>query len=550
VSYGWNATTGRLDSITYPSGEQVSLSYDPAGQVSGIAVGTINVATNIGHFPFGAPSGWTWGNGTAVSRGFDLDGRLTSMPFTAGGTRQVGYDPASRVTGLNDLSNPANNQGYGYDLLDRLTSWSASSSSRGYFYDANGNRTNLTIGADNYAYITLPNTNQLSSATGPAPARTFGYDPAGNTTGDGQVTWTYNDRGRLALVAAGGITVSYTHDGASQRVSKSDPSGTVVPSGTAYFVYDEKGKLLGEYDSSGAVIQEYVYLGEMLLAIVKGDPTSPEIDYVYTDQVGRPWVITNVFDQVRWRWDSSPFGELPATQDPSGLGAFGFNLRFPGQYFDAETGTFYNYYRDYDPQTGRYVQSDPIGLRGGLNTYAYVGGSPLSLEDRTGLGGLETLLVPTAVGAIIGGVSGGVGAAIQGGSIGSGVTRGALVGASVGAASALVIHGAGAGLIPPVVAAVGVTGLRATAGFVGNLAGQGVSIGDPCKRVSLESAVFSGIGGAITAPLGIGLGLAGTELSFGTRLLFGATSIPGSVVFNAAGAQVARPPNQCSCSPQ
>jgi RHS repeat-associated protein len=76
---------------------------------------------------------------------------------------------------------------------------------------------------------------------------------------------------------------------------------------------------------------------------------------------------------------------LVADGKPLSLGIFEFNLRFPGQYFDKETGLAYNYFRDYDPQTGRYVQSDPIGLAGGINPYAYVDQSPLSRSDPLGL---------------------------------------------------------------------------------------------------------------------------------------------------------------------
>ena len=80
-----------------------------------------------------------------------------------------------------------------------------------------------------------------------------------------------------------------------------------------------------------------------------------------------------------------PFGINAANDNPSGLGAFEFNLRFPGQYFDKETNNHYNYFRDYDSSIGRYVQSDPIGLNGGLNTFAYVDSDPVGAFDREGL---------------------------------------------------------------------------------------------------------------------------------------------------------------------
>ena len=77
-------------------------------------------------------------------------------------------------------------------------------------------------------------------------------------------------------------------------------------------------------------------------------------------------------------WESKPFGESPTNEDVDQDNTkFALNLRFPGQYFDSETGTHYNINRDYNPVTGRYVQSDPIGFDGGVNGFGYVGGMPI-----------------------------------------------------------------------------------------------------------------------------------------------------------------------------
>ncbi|MGH6814004.1 MAG: RHS repeat domain-containing protein, partial [Methylocella sp.] len=83
-----------------------------------------------------------------------------------------------------------------------------------------------------------------------------------------------------------------------------------------------------------------------------------------------------------WLWHHDPFGKGEPS-DP--LGTFTYDLRFPGQFFDQSTRLHYNYFRDYDPRLGRYIESDPIGLRGGINTYAYAKGNPLRVIDPSGL---------------------------------------------------------------------------------------------------------------------------------------------------------------------
>lgn len=137
------------------------------------------------------------------------------------------------------------------------------------------------------------------------------------------------------------------------------------------------------------------------------------------EHLNTPRLIENQAQQAVWRWDQQePFGNTVPDENPSGLGTFDLPLRLPGQYFDKETNLNYNYFRDYDPSIGRYGESDPIGLRGGINTYAYVAGNPVSFSDPTGEL-LPIVLVPALTGT---GMSAGTGLLTTAGVlIGSGV---------------------------------------------------------------------------------------------------------------------------------
>ena len=135
------------------------------------------------------------------------------------------------------------------------------------------------------------------------------------------------------------------------------------------------------------------------VSVSVGAAAVTQIYYIYTDQLNTPRLITDTANTPVWRNDQAdPFNASAPYDDPGNTGHhFVFNLRFPGQYYDQETGLAYNYYRDYDPSTGRYIQSDPIGLAGGMNTYAYVDGNPLKYVDQKGLAGVLPGLVPLPI---------------------------------------------------------------------------------------------------------------------------------------------------------
>jgi RHS repeat-associated protein len=134
------------------------------------------------------------------------------------------------------------------------------------------------------------------------------------------------------------------------------------------------------------VTEETVWLGDIPVATLRPNGSGVSIYYVHSDQLNTPRQVTRPSDNAQmWTWFSDPFGTDAANANPAGAGAFAYNLRFAGQVFDGQAGLHQNGFRDFDPAMGRYQTSDPSGLAGGINTYAYAGGNPLNFTDPLGL---------------------------------------------------------------------------------------------------------------------------------------------------------------------
>jgi RHS repeat-associated protein len=426
VRYGYDSG-GRLIGMTYPSGDKnVSLSYDIAGNVSAVYAGGSPIATSIIYRPFGPIESYRQGNGGNYIRSFDLDGRITGI--TMGGIPvQYVYDEADRITEIAEKGFP--NDGYAYDGLNRLTGYAEGSEAdlTAWSYDANGNRLAQTeptpLLSSDYSIATSSNrlleeitgkdaiTHQFTydasgnlledAATGIDPewnTGLFAFDNPGTDTGKHELLFTYDARGRMASVVATKETddphghvlqsierkTEYAINGLGERTAKygEDRFGWLDQQGGAVnYVYDEQGHLIGEYDARGNRIEEIVYLGDLPIAVFKDGVGGAGTYFISADNIGAPHIVTDARGRMVWEWHHKPFGN----SEPVSVAGFELDLRLPGQVHDRETGLNYNLMRDYNAKLGRYVQSDPIGLLGGLNGYGYVGQNPLWAFDADGL---------------------------------------------------------------------------------------------------------------------------------------------------------------------
>jgi len=351
---------GHVTTVNYPDGNQANYTYTN-GVVSGLTLTmsgtTVNGATAISYQPMNlGMASWTSSNGLVNTMGYDTDGRLTGISVP--GVQSLGftYDNANRITQIGNGIDGTLTQDFGYDAMSRLVSVYSGADNESLQYDATGNRLAQTGTIDTVSATS----NQLLSSG----ANQYGYDARGNTTTvNGATTYQYDAFNRMN--SAGGMAYYVNPEG--QRLRK---TGTA---GTTYFAPDQGGSLLAE-NPNGAWV-DYVWLNGRLI----GRMANNQAYAIHDDQVGRPEAVTDASQNVVWRAQNLAF-----TRNVTVAGVT-LNLGFPGQYYDAETSAWNNGFRDYKSGLGRYIESDPMGLGGGINTYVYVGNNPLNYVDPLGL---------------------------------------------------------------------------------------------------------------------------------------------------------------------
>jgi RHS repeat-associated protein len=295
-------------------------------------------------------------------------------------TREYAYSQASNVL---SKKTEHGDYSYGYDELYRLNreirpdfADNRQLVTDDYTYDAIGNRLSKTGIPGNWSY----NANAELLGFGNT---SFQYDPNGNltnktdiTNGTNRTDYIYDVADQLISVTrftsdVSPFTASYAYDPFGRRLWKQ------VDGVRTYFVYSDEG-LTAECDQQGSLTKTYGYRPNSQWTT---DPLFQKIGDSYywykNDAQGTPQKMVDTSGHVVWEARYDAFGNCAViTQEIEN------NLRLAGQYFDKETGLYYNYHRYYDPVTGRYLQTDPY--REGLNLYAYCSNNPNSFIDPMG----------------------------------------------------------------------------------------------------------------------------------------------------------------------
>jgi RHS repeat-associated protein len=375
TQYGYDAA-GNRTTLTYPDGKAVNHKYDALNRLSQLTDWAGKV-TSYAYDAAGNPTGTAFPNGAASSYAYDNANRLLQITNQAAGriVSSFSYSLDNAGNRIQVTSSAAGVTKYGYDLLNRLTSWTVPSGQvTQYSYDAVGNRVTMVSSAGTTAY-TYDDADQMLTAG----TSTFQYDSNGNqvakTTGSTTVRNSFDALNRLSAATGGGINSGYQYDGDGNRV------GQTVPSGTYQYQNDTASALpvvLSETGPDGSI--DYLY-GRSLVS-----ETSGAFQYYYqSDGLGSAASLTDATGSLKATYSFDPWGKLLTPIDPLGTKN---KYKFTGEALDPGTGFAYLRARYYDPSVARFLTQD--AFRGFLprpqtqNRYSYGLNTPTLLVDRSG----------------------------------------------------------------------------------------------------------------------------------------------------------------------
>jgi len=367
---------GLVQTYTAPDGVTYGYAYDGNDQLQSVTIPsegeiTVNARRWLVPTQIGLPGG-------SVQQ-FEYDDRLQPKRITSrDGSENILLDYQYSLDAgdlIREITTEHGTYRYAYDDAYRLTSAeNPALGSESYGYDAAGNRFpgNPAL-ASQWSY---GNNNELRTTD----VGSYEYDAAGNLTKrpgpSGEMRFFYDEQSRLIRAEDGGGIVRgrYAYDPFGQRLWKE------VGGNRTYFFYTAEG-LAAEFDASGNVIRSYGYApGTSWTTAPLFQRASGAYSYYHNDHLGTPRKLTTSAGATAWSTAYASFGAAQPNVE-----TVANPLRLPGQYFDAETGLHQNFFRDYDPITGRYVEPDPIGLSSGLNRYTYANQNPINFSDDLGL---------------------------------------------------------------------------------------------------------------------------------------------------------------------
>jgi RHS repeat-associated protein len=442
-----HSAAGDRASVRYPSAVTVNYQYDYASRPTSAATAQATLVSSATYLPFGPATSIVYGNGTTQTMPHDnryrmLENKLVGPTGTIA-EYDYTWDDAGNVTAITDAVDATFNRAFAYDDLNRLITantgtslWSTGS----YSYDVMGNMLSSKIGDPTLsilaqeAYFTysgttpkvatvrnnnLVDTGELVTAGNPrlrlsrnaVGYHTVSYDATGN-----ELSYvagrSYSARNLLEWVQENGETpndvhrLEYRYDGRGVRVIRSETQSGGAKA-TRYSTYSPEFQLLSVTKddipnvwganriATNAVLAakyDFVWFAGRPLAQISSDYTDGPHWY-FTDHLGTPILQTNTSGAVIWRVEYEPYGQIWRTRVPEPVEEgptpnIDQPLRFPGQEAAMSwegTEERYNIFRWYRAGWGRYTQSDPKGIKGGLNLYAYVLGNPLTYVDPLGL---------------------------------------------------------------------------------------------------------------------------------------------------------------------